>query len=169
MMKVILYMAMSVNGYIAQEDGDTPWSENEWKSFSQKIKLIGNLIVGRRAYEIMKNHGEFEKIGNPLAVVVTHKPLQNKENIFFVKTPGDSLELLKGKGFTSALVGGGGKLNASFMKKNLVDEIYLDVEPVVLGKGVKLFDDGEFEKSLELLVIKKISKDEIQLHYKVKK
>ena len=76
---------------------------------------------------------------------------------------------MKGKGFTSALVGGGGKLNASFMKENLVDEIYLDVEPVVLGKGVKLFDDGEFEKSLELLVIKKISKDEIQLHYKVKK
>lgn len=59
-------------------------------------------------------------------------------------------------------------MNSSFLKERLIDEIYLDVEPIILSNGIKLFADAEFESKLELIEIKKISKDEVQLHYKVK-
>jgi riboflavin biosynthesis pyrimidine reductase len=79
------------------------------------------------------------------------------------------LKLLKERGFKTALVGGGGKLNSSFMKERLVDEIYLEVTPMIFGKGIKVFEDSNFEAKLELLGVKKLSSNEIQLHYKILK
>ena len=70
--------------------------------------------------------------------------------------------------FTGAKFGGG-TLNTSFMAENLIDEIYLDVEPIVFGKGIRLFKENDFEAKLKLLEIKKLSNDEIQLHYQVLK
>ena len=55
------------------------------------------------------------------------------------------------------------------MKENLIDEIFLDVEPKIFGRGIKLFSDNDFEFELELIDIKKFSQNELQIHYKVKK
>lgn len=71
------------------------------------------------------------------------------------------------QGFETIMVCGGGGLNTSFMKENLIDEIYLDIEPIIFGKGIKLFEDSNFEAKLKLLGVKKLSSNEIQLHYKV--
>lgn len=61
----------------------------------------------------------------------------------------------------------GGALATSFLKKNLVNEIYLNVEPLALGKGIPLFSNENFEKKLKLLQVKRFSKDEVRLHYKI--
>jgi len=163
-MNVILYMAMSANGYIARKNNQTPWSEEEWKSFSEKVKSVKNLVVGRKTFEIMKKNQEFQKIGNPFTVIVSSK--ENK-NYNFANSPEKSIEVLKQKGFSEVLVAGGSMLNSSFVQKGLINEIFLDIEPFLFGKGVKLFDDNEFEVKLELLGTKNISKNTIQLHYKV--
>jgi dihydrofolate reductase len=63
----------------------------------------------------------------------------------------------------------GGGSNAGFMKENLIAEIYLDIEPIVFGKGIRLFAESEFETKLRLLEIKKLADNEIQLHYQVLK
>lgn len=55
------------------------------------------------------------------------------------------------------------------MKEDLIDEIYLDVEPLVFGKGIPIFREADFEYELELMEIKKLNKNTIQLHYRVKK
>lgn len=55
------------------------------------------------------------------------------------------------------------------MKEGLIDEIFLDVEPVVFRKGIKLFADADFEAKLELLETRNFSNNEVQLHYKVLK
>jgi len=47
-------MAMSVNGYIAKENGETHWSDEEWRSFSEKVKEFACIIIGRKTYEIMR-------------------------------------------------------------------------------------------------------------------
>jgi len=73
------------------------------------------------------------------------------------------------KEFETIILTGGGKLNGAFMKEGLVDEIYLDVEPTVFGKGIPLFGDADFEAKLQLIGTKKLSDNEIQLHYKVLK
>ncbi len=165
-MKVVLYMAITANGYIAKENDETPWSDEEWKSFSEKVKEIKNLVIGRKTFDIMEQGKEFQKIGNPFTVIVSN---QKENNFNFVNSPEQAINLLKEKGFSEVLVAGGGLLNSSFMQKGLVDEIYLDVEPFLFGKGIQLFAKNDFETKLELLETKQLSKNVIQLHYKVLK
>lgn len=46
-MKVVLYMATSINGYIATTNHETPWSDQEFESYSNKVKEVGNLVLGK--------------------------------------------------------------------------------------------------------------------------
>ena len=116
-------MGQTVNGYIATKEGETPWSAEVWDSYYKIAKSFKSIVLGRKTYEIMKSVGEFEKIGNPFTVVLSKK-LKSEDNAVFVKSPKDAVKLLREKGFENVLVGGGGKLNSSFMKENLIDEIY---------------------------------------------
>lgn len=168
-MQVILYMATTINGYIAKENHETPWSAEEWQSFSKFINEIKNLIIGRNTYEIMKKDDEFSKIGNPFTVVVSKENFDHNSNFAIAKSPKEALKILKEKNFAKTLIAGGGMLNSSFMKEKLVNELYLDVEPLVFGKGIKLFLDNDFEAKLELISTKSLSKNTIQLHYKILK
>ncbi len=172
-MKAILYMAITANGLIAREDDDTSWvTKTEWKSFSGMIRKHGNMIIGRRTYEIMVKSSEFTKSGldKVTVVVVTHKPLQvhDPRYVFLAKSPREALTVLYKEGHQTAMLCGGSRLNASFMKEKLVDEIYLDVEPLVLGKGIRLFAEADFETRLELQGVKRLSRNEVQLRYAVK-
>ena len=168
-MKTILYMAITANGYIARKNDETPWSKEEWESFFSKVKEAKNIVLGRKTFEMMKSNGNLAEIGDIFIVVVSDK-IKNKSddtNCLFVNSPGQAVESLKEKGFVEAFVAGGGILNSSFMKQGLVDEIYLDIEPFVFGDGVRLFSENDFEENLELLAMKKLSKNVIQLHYRV--
>jgi len=167
-MKVILYMAITANGMIAKENDDTPWSQEEWESYARKVKECGNLIIGRKTFEVTDKN-DFKKIGNPFVVVVSSKKLSISKGAVFENSPEQALTLVKEKGFSQALICGGGGNNTSFMKAGLVNEIYLDVEPFIFGKGIPLFRPEEFEYKLELLEVNKLSSQTIQLHYKVLK
>ena len=167
-MNVILYMAITANGYIARENGDTPWSEAEFEAYYSFVKKRGNVIVGRKTYELMKEAGEFEKCGNPFVVVVSNKNKnKNDTNTRFVSSPQEAIKVLKTKGFKEVVMGGGGTLNAGFLKDGLIDEMILDVESMVFGKGVKLFKDTDVEAKLELLETRMLSKNTARLRYKV--
>lgn len=168
-MKVVLYMAMSVNGFIAKENSETPWSADEWKSFSRFVGKAKNIVIGRKTYDLMEQSGDFQKIGNPFTIVLTRKAAKRDDGPSFVHSPKEALDLLEMKGFKYALIAGGGEVNASFMKAGLIDEIYLDVEPLLFGKGITLFANENINVKLEFLGIKKISGNTRQLHYKVVK
>jgi dihydrofolate reductase len=79
------------------------------------------------------------------------------------------LQLLAEKGFSSAFIAGGGKVNASFLAEGLIDEIYLDVEPLLFSKGIPVIAPVDFEYDLQLLATKKLNDNTVQLHYKVLK
>ena len=71
------------------------------------------------------------------------------------------------QGQKEVVIAGEGSINASFLSENLVDEIYLDVESVIFWGGVQLFHGDEFENKLAFLGMKNITKNEIQLHYRI--
>jgi dihydrofolate reductase len=168
-MKVILYMAMSANGMIAKSDDDTSWiSEVEWNSYSAAVRSAGCFIIGRRTYHILTNQPEFAELKDVRLVVVSEKDFPVVASHHSVAhSPKEALEQLKD--FKEIIIAGGGMLNSSFLKENLIDEIYLDIEPAIVGKGIPLFREVDVERKLELLGIKKLSDHEIQLHYKVLK
>lgn len=173
-MKVILYMAMSANGIIARETGTEDFlSHTNWETFSNLVGEYQNFIVGQKTYEAVKNWGEdygFDDFAQAVRVVVSDDPsFQLKEGYVLASSPQDALEKLKEKGIETALVTGGSTLNSSFAKEELLDQIILNVEPVIIGEGIPLFKRGQLELQLKLIETKEISNGIIQLHYQILK
>ena len=168
-MRVILYMAISLNGMIAKSDDDTSWiSKEEWDNYSLAVRTAGNLIVGHRTYGILTKQQEFSEFKDVKLVVVAQDDFQTlSPNHLVAHSPKEALKCLSD--FEQVIVAGGGLLNASFLEENLVDEMYLDIEPIILGRGIPLFRDKDFERNLKLVGQKKISDNEVQLHYEVLK
>ena len=168
-MKVILYMAISLNGMIAKSDDDTGWiSKEEWDSYSLAVRTAGNLIVGHRTYNILTKQPEFSEFKDVKLIIVAQDDFQTlAQNHLVAHSPKEALKLLSD--FEKVVVAGGSTLNASFVEENLIDEIFIDIEPIILGQGIPLFRDKNFERNLKLVSQKKISDNEIQLHYEVLK
>ena len=166
-MKVILYMATTVNGLIAKKNDETPWSEEEYKSYFDFVKKRRNIVVGRRTYEIMKTTHLTEKFRNVVIVVLSHSIHAKMDNAIFVSSAREAIKTLKKMGFKEIVLAGGGRINGSFLDDGLIDEIYLDVEPMVFGDGIELFSKAGKNLKLRLLGARKLSRDTIQLHYKV--
>ena len=168
-MKVILYMAITANGMIAGTDDETSWLTNEEsESYCSTVRKAGCLIVGRRTYHILTKQPEFQKFKDAKLVVVSHDQVELVDPRHAVAhTPQEAIDLLSD--FAEIIVAGGGILNAAFLAENLVDEIYLDVEPVIIGNGIPLFKGQDFERNLKFLGQRMLSENEIQLHYGVRK
>ncbi|MDO8676602.1 MAG: dihydrofolate reductase family protein [Candidatus Azambacteria bacterium] len=169
-MKTILYMGISANGYIAKADGNSEWTSDEnLKGFYEHSKKAGNIIMGKNTYLVALQYGYFP-FPDSLNIVVSHEQIKNTwgDNVIVTSdSPKEILSMLEQKGFTEAFLAGGGQLNTSFAKEKLIDEIYLDVEPVILGQGIKIFADADLEFWLELLDFKKLNSNTVQLHYRV--
>lgn len=166
-MKTLMYMGMTLNGYIAKENDDTPWPKEEWESYHAISKKYRAIIIGRRTYEIMLKDNVFQNIGNPFTIVLTRKKLKAGQNVAFVNSAKEAIKTAADMGFSKVLISGGGAVNTSMIKKGLVDEIYIDIVPMLFGKGVKLFSEDHFESNLKLTAIKRLSKQVIQLRYRV--
>lgn len=168
-MRVILYNAISADGFIAKSDDDTEWvTEIDWKVFKKMVKKVGCVVMGRRTYE---KSGENFPYDCKLNIVMTkNKDLlkEKKEVVITDKNPKQVIQLADSRGFETLLLIGGGKLNHSFLKEGLIDELYLGVHPIILGNGIQLFEK-EAEVNLKLLGQKRLKEDLIQLHYKILK
>ena len=164
-------MATTINGFIAKNDDSSDFlTKVESASYVSAVKKAGCLVIGRRTYEILSKQPEFQKFLKAGIKIVTVSNTDFAVSVpvhSIARSPREALNILKDS--EEVIVAGGSKLNASFLEENLIDEIYIDIEPFVLGKGIKLFVDSDFEASLELLETAKISTNEIQLHYKVLK
>ena len=170
-MKVIVYSVPTVNGLIAREDeNDYNFiSDKSWAVYLKTLKEAGVFVMGRRTYEISLKTGAFPY--DCLNVIMTNKEIKNKwgdKAIFTDKSPKEVLKMLERKGFDRVIVTGG-NLSASFIKEKLVDEIWIDLMPRIFTRGKPLFDGAYFDAELKLLKVKRFSKNEVQLRYKIVK
>lgn len=173
MIKTILYMAVTANGMIADEAGDTSWvTPGDWEHFKQLAKQTGNVVIGRGTYDAMIEEKTFP-IPDCLNVVMTSSIPETSPGtnvVFSDKSPEETLEELKKRGFAGALIAGGGELNGSFVTDGLVDELQLTLEPVILGQGIRLFGSGvDFKRPLTLIGVEKVSESEVRLRYRIEK
>lgn len=164
-MKIIMMMAMTVDGKIAKNSNHFPdWTSKEDKKMFAKIsKKHKVVIMGEKTFDTFP-----APLKERLNVVFTLK--KNPPKMKGVKwVSGDIsnvLQELKKKGYKSALLGGGAYLNSSFLEKKLIDEIIITIEPKIFGQGLSLFQK-DFNLNLKLLNIKKINSDSVVLKYKI--
>lgn len=158
--QVILYNAISIDGFIAGEHDETPWSKEEWAAFQEFVKSCDVCLLGRRTYEIMRDSGEF--IDGPRYIVVTSNSAADTGR--YPKLSINSIaDIPNGK---VGLIGGA-ELNGSLGGLGAISEIVLDVEPIVLGSGKRLFGSHNVHLPLSLQASKRIGSSTVQNHYKV--
>ncbi len=170
-MKTRIVVATSLNGFIARSNLDEGFvSSRSWNGFVKECKKAGNVVQGRTAFEIGLKTNVFPLRGVQM-VVVSSSAERGKygKNVFIARSPKQALAFLKQKKFKTAVIGGGSSIYAEFVQQNLVDEMLVDVQPVLLGEGIPLFQEARFEKKLDLKKVRKLGKEEVQLLYKVKK
>ncbi|MTH55432.1 dihydrofolate reductase [Bacillus mangrovi] len=155
MKKTILYIAMSLDGYIARENGDIDWleaAEGEGDNgYGDFIKSVDTVVMGRKTYEqILGFQMEFPYQEQDCYVFSSERTGRD-ENVQFVTGSPDSLiRKLKAKPGKDLWIAGGGELIHHFMKEELVDSFMIAVIPVLLGKGIPLFQSGFSEQALRL-------------------
>jgi dihydrofolate reductase len=117
----------------------------------------------------------YQTIGRPLPgrlnVVLTPEP-EKETSIpgsleYTSQNLKELLENLEKRNFFEAIIGGGATINGLFLKENLVDEIWLTVEPKIFGEGLNLFRGVEVDLNLELLETVQLDKNVIQLKYRI--
>jgi dihydrofolate reductase len=136
-MNTILYVSLTANGYVVQPEEGHPIPKEILANFRQVVQKTGNLINGRRTYELTRAGGALDALTHVAYVVVSTEQL-TAEGVEVVASPEAALQYLEQKGFRTALVGGGAGLDASFLSKGLVDEVYLNVEPSLTGVGLTI-------------------------------
>lgn len=170
-MKVTLYMATSVNGNITRGKSDSDWvDKSDWEMFHKTITDAGVMIMGSETYKQFAD--DFPQKGALNVVVTSKKELLNKKvdgALFINDSPKEILKKLTKDGYKQATLIGGQTLNTSFIKENLVDEIYVDIHPYLIGDGLRLFSEiKDYFKKLKLLDVTKLKNDLVLLHYKIK-
>lgn len=154
--KVILYIAMSADGYIARKNGDVDWlegdgsDENADMGYDDFYSNIDTVIMGRTTYEQILTFGEYPYKGTK-GYVYTSKDIADNENVVFTKEkPEELISKLKEYDGKDIWIIGGGKLIDEFIKKDLIDEYVLAIIPTILGDGIPLFLGNNPEMKFKL-------------------
>lgn len=163
-MKVTIFAAQTVNGLIARNNGSEDFlSDINWWEFKKLAEKNGCLILGRKAFESAQKY-DLNKV-KCFKIIISEKNLQLSNEYLQARTPRDALRKAGEKGFKTVLIGGGGVTNYSFIKEGLVNRLIINVEPAVLGSGVKTFFEMNFERKLKLLNVKKLREGIVRLEY----
>ena len=168
MTKIIVYIASSLDGYIARENGSIDWLPEVTESgYDAFYKSVDTVIMGKITYDQIQTFGEYP-YKDKKSFVFTRTNQNKDENTEFVS----DIEKFVKDGFPNAgeniwLVGGR-RIISSFLKQGVVDEIIISVIPVLLGKGIPLFKNVENETKLEFVKTETYGQL-VDLHYKVLK
>lgn len=172
--KVVLYIATSLDGYIAKPNDDLSFlslvqKEGEDYGYANFAATIDTVILGRKTYDwVTKAVGYFPH-ANKNAYVITRTERPNIGKTFFYT--GDLIGLigkLKNENGKNIFCDGGAEIVNELLKNDLIDEFIISVIPVLLGNGTQLFKDGRPEQQLELISVKTYDTGLTQLYYRRK-
>lgn len=158
--KVSLFIAMSLDGYIADSKGGVSWltgqgddSENI-DSYSEFVKDIDTILMGRNTYHqlITELSPDVWVYDDFITYVITHEENVSSDKIIFAnENPGELIKKLKEQGGKGIWVCGGADIVQQLVNENLIDIYYITVIPTILGSGIRIFENGKNEIKLKLL------------------
>lgn len=154
MRKVVLYIATTIDGYIADKDGKIDFlkpfetMEDLKPYYSNFMRNVDTTIMGRKTYEQLINElsPEVWPYEEQMSYIYTKEEI-NKANIKSTQEdPNDLVKRLKQESGKDIFLIGGAHTAQEFMKDDLIDEYKVFVMPVALESGIKLFDPKRFPK-----------------------
>ena len=169
--KVILYIAMSLDGYIATPDNGLEFlslveEKDQDYSYKDFVNTVDTVIIGRKSYDKVLSMGlEYPHSGKDLYIITrTPRPTVGSTTFY----TGDLKELVSGlkrKKGKDIYVDGGAEIANELLTENLIDEFYISIIPILLGNGISLFNNSRPQLPLKLVSTKSYNKGLVQLHY----
>ncbi|MCF2442658.1 dihydrofolate reductase family protein [Dyadobacter sp. CY345] len=169
--KVILYIATSLDGYIASPDDNLDFlsvveQEGEDYGYAQFIETVDTVIVGRKTYDKVLSMGFDFPHSDKESYIITRTPKPAIGNIQFYTEDVKTLVLkLKEQQGKNIFVDGGAEVVNLLLKDNLIDEFCISIIPVLLGDGIRLFQDNRPELPLKFVRSETFKSGLIQVWY----
>ncbi len=168
--KISIYIAASIDGYIAREDNSLDWMDrvggfDEDYGFKQLLDSIDTLIIGRKTYDVATTVSD--PYPGKRVVVLSNRLKSVKEGMELYS--GDLVELiskLHAQGAKHIWVDGGVTLS-QFLASQLVDTMTLSIIPVILGGGLPLFNQIGKEISCRLTSSQSYPSGLVQIKYEI--
>ncbi|SCJ62916.1 Pyrimidine deaminase [uncultured Clostridium sp.] len=154
--KIVLNLAISLDGYIASEDGGYDWIVGDGSDkldtkdkydFSKFLEGVDIVVMGKNCYD-QNFHLDYKE---KTVYIATSQLLDDYDNIRFINK--DIVNVIleeKNKEGKDIFLFGGGKLVDSFIKANVIDEYIIGIIPIILGKGRSLFLENNPKIDLKL-------------------
>jgi len=176
--KCSVYIATSVDGFIAKPDGDIEWLHKpeyseaaiEGLSYDEFVSTVDAIVMGRNTFEKVSSFGSWPYDGTPVVVLSSTeldipKHLQGKVRAES-GSPRDIVARLSAKGKRHLYIDGGVTIQR-FLQAGLIHEITITRIPVLLGVGIPLFGSFGVELPLRLVATAKSDNGFVQVRYEV--
>ena len=173
--KLVLYISMSIDGFIATEDDDLSFlslveKEGEDYGYFDFIKTIDTVIIGRKTFDKVISMGyEYPHKDKDVYIITRIDRPEIKPFKYYSDDIQDLITTLKTRKGKNIYCDGGAEIVNELLKLNLFDEMIISVIPVLLGDGIRLFRGGRSQQKLELISTESFEKGLVQLHYKCHK
>jgi dihydrofolate reductase len=169
--KVCLFIAASLDGFIARDDGDIGWLSlvdrpKEDYGYAEFMKTVDTVLVGRKTYDKVRSLGVASPYGGRKCLVLSRSRTGLADDVEY--TGGDLAALigdLRGREGRSILIDGGGEVVQECVRAGLIDEFTVSIIPVLLGSGIPLFGRTGVETSLHLRSCRSFPAGLVQLVY----
>ena len=169
--KISVYIAMSIDGYIARKDGSIDWLEqghvgDEDYGFKKFFNSIDALVLGRNTYETVSAFDKWPYTGKRVIVLSDTLKEVRMETELFSGPLTHLISMLHSDGIQHVWVDGGITIS-KFLEAGLVDHITISIIPVILGSGIPLFSFMNIEQVCRFISTQSFPSGLVQLQYEV--
>ena len=174
-----VFIATSLDGYLAREDHAIDWLENEHTlseehGYTKFIDSVDGIIFGRKTYEVVVNLVADTEWPYSKPVVVLSRTLTNSDIPSHLtdkveisnQTPADLLATLDQKGWNRVYIDGGITIQ-SFLNEGLIEDLVITTLPILIGEGIPLFGPTNQDIHLQLITATQYPSGLVQSHYRV--
>jgi dihydrofolate reductase len=175
--KIKLYIATTLDGFIAREDGSLDWLHDHPNpnktdyGYSRFMETIDTVIIGRKTYEEVLGFGVDWPYSTCTTYVITtrsdFKPNTASTSVIN-RIERQGLDRIRSESQKDIWLMGGGEVITSCLNLGQVDEMILFIMPVILGKGIRLFPGESLETGFELAQAESFETGVVGLTYRKK-
>jgi dihydrofolate reductase len=176
-MRTIVYLGISLDGFIARPDGGLDWLEHDAcgddYGFAAYLESIDALVMGRTTFEMLLSFGVDWPYGDRPMLVLSRTagptlvPEELRDRVVVHAGPPEvALALLAEQGADRVYVDGGA-LVRSFLAEGLIDELTLSRLPIVIGEGVAPFGPLPHDVRLRHVSTQAFASGVVQSRYEV--
>lgn len=152
MKRVKLFIATSLDGYIARPNGDIDWLYTDQDyGYTDFLQTVDTILMGGKTYRQVLGFGDWPYATKQSFVFTHDLEAKSQEDITFIHhdITGCVRRLKEGSGKDIWLVGGA-EINTILLEAGLIDELWIFQMPVLLGAGIPLFNQTKKENWLQI-------------------